>query len=82
MDAEQFDRLSNVAHNSADIPWEQRFQAVRELPTTTYWLARQIETLSERDPVGAVQDAEYLYKLMQIRCNQILAEYKNGVPNG
>jgi hypothetical protein len=78
MDVERFERLSNVAHNSADIPWEQRFQAVRELPTTTYWLARQIEMLSERDPVGAVEDAEYLYKLMQIRCNQILAGHRNG----
>jgi len=77
MDGEQFERLSNVAHNPVDIPWEQRFQAVRELPTTTYWLARQIEMLSERDPVDAVSDSEYLYKLMQIRCNQILGMAQN-----
>ena len=75
MDAREYERLCQVAHDPAEIPWELRFQAIRELPDTTYWLARAIEILSERDPVDALNDSEYLFKLMSMRCNQQLARY-------
>ena len=75
MEADEYQRLFDVAHSTNNLRWEFRFQAIRELPTTTYWLARAIEILSERDPVDALSDAEYLFKLMRIRCDQILAGY-------
>ena len=77
MDAREYERLCQVAHETADIPWELRFQAIRELPDTTYWLARAIEILSDRDPVDALNDSEYLFKLMSMRCNQELARTQN-----
>ena len=73
MEWNEYQRLLSVVQDPAEIPWERRFQAIRELPDTTYWLARAIELLSDRDPVDALHDSEYLFKLMEIRCNQILA---------
>ena len=73
MEWNEYQRLLTVVQDPADIPWEFRFQAIRELPDTTYWLARAIELLSDRDPVDALNDSEYLFKLMSMRCNQVLA---------
>jgi len=77
MEWEEYQRLITVVQDPAEIPWEMRFQAIRELPDTTYWLARQIEMLSERDPVDALADSEYLFKLMQMRWHQELARMQN-----
>jgi hypothetical protein len=41
-------------------------------PATSYWLSDALSKAMDRDPVDALNDAEWLYDLMQERCTAIV----------
>ncbi|MFC1337314.1 MAG: hypothetical protein G8D81_20825 [gamma proteobacterium symbiont of Clathrolucina costata] len=49
-------------------------------PAASNWLKAAILILDKRDPVDALNDAEVLAKLQQLRCRQLLDDQE--VPHG
>ncbi|VWC79278.1 hypothetical protein BLA39750_01076 [Burkholderia lata] len=52
--------------------FDQRSSSVRAAPDTSDWLKGALGTLSCKDPVDAVNDAELLLELMNLRMHEVL----------
>ena len=45
-------------------------------PCASYWLKTALRESIRRDPVDAVADAEYLYRILAKRCAEVLSPAK------
>ena len=61
-------------NDRVQITWLGRFRAIQDLEGTSTWLAGALETLMERDPEDAKNDAELLWRLSAIRADEVMAD--------
>ena len=59
-----------------ELTWLGRFRAIQELEGPSAWLAVALETVMERDPEDAKNDAELLWRLSAIRADEVMADAK------
>lgn len=45
-------------------------------PTTSHWLRQALGDAVKRDPVDALNDAEVLLELLELRCNAVLLTHR------
>ena len=63
-------------HDRVYITWLGRFEAIQGLPDTSDWLYCALEFIKESDPEVARSDTEILWRLSEIRADEVMAEAK------
>ena len=58
------------------LTWLGRFRTIQNLEGTSAWLAVALETLMERDPEDAKNDAALLWRLSAIRADEVMGDTK------
>ena len=57
-----------------DLTWLGRFRAIQGMEATSIWLKVALETVLDRDPEDAKNDAEMLWRLCAIRADDVMAD--------
>ena len=61
------------------LTWLGRFEAIQGLPETSDWLYCALEFLKERDPEDARTDTEMVWRLSEIRADEVMADAKEAL---
>lgn len=62
--------------------YQQMRGAILDDRAASFWLQDAIRALDARDPIDAVNDAEILFKLMEVRSSEIAGRWADMIQRG
>ena len=72
----QMTQSGEQPNDRVSLTWMGRFEAIQGLEGTSIWLAIALETIKDREPEAAKNDAEMLWRLAAIRADEVMADMK------
>lgn len=54
-----------------ELTYSELFKSIKYSPCTSFWLKNALVQLDSRDPVNAIDDAEYLVEILRVKLREL-----------